>query len=180
MRILQAIPRLLIVLALFAIAAPSLYRVLTQSMWTPAAPITDPGRYRELLAGFEQKPVAHFPAAIPPGAATVRMSFEPSFLQAGGHFQLQFTCPPGRLAEIEKEFAPRALTQPDAANAPALPEPTDHVGPSAGQPLSRRFRLYVLHAQPQGGSEFSWNHGTLGGVGLDHVGSNVIYWVEWW
>lgn len=122
-------------------------------------------------------PAGHFPARIPANATSCSMIAHPGALQGSSLFELRFTLPP---AEAQ------ALLASMPASAAIDRVTCDYAGDSTIQLLqesglykratlsiiSDRYRVFVLSCQG------SWNHPRFGGVAIDPIAGDVIYFSE--
>lgn len=150
--------------------------------------VTDPARYEEIIAEFDDHPaLQHFPASVPANSSFVRLHFHPALFQGGSVLQLKVSLPPDEVQSLYSVFARQALyvipsnTMNDPLfEDPEIPRHRDLTADTESTSLREGFELLVLGAEDLGSKDAPWNHGVTYGVAVDRASSQVVYWYEDW
>ena len=184
-RVFSFVGRLLAVLTLIGCL---ILVVLARSSGHLPGHITDVSRYSEVRKGFEGSIlVQHFPEEIPDDAVNVHFDYLPRLMQGGMHFQLRLELPRERVEDLRIEFLALAEHQFqgggrfDHERLPnGVPTTCFYTGDTEGCSFPSSYEVFVLDAQPGGGSEAEWNHGHSYGIAVDVQASEIVYWAEYW
>ena len=150
---------------------------------------TDLGKYESLLADVSSSYVAHFPKAIENDSSRYQLSYQPRFLQGGGHFHLEERMVPKAAVKLHERMMGDALAYKDVGqSAPvSLRVDVDAETPGIGYhtsdttySLPKGFRIFYTRVSPYKNEGFKWNHGSIAGVAIHLVDGRVIYFYENW
>ncbi|MDQ8207863.1 hypothetical protein QEH52_10100 [Coraliomargarita sp. SDUM461003] len=150
---------------------------------------TDLGKYESLLADVGSSYVAHFPKEIENDSSRYQLSFQPKFLQGGGHFHLEERMLPKAVVKLHERMMGDALAYKDIGQSTSVSirADVDEETPSIGYhtsdnaySLPKGFRIFYTLASPYKNEGFKWNHGSIAGIAIHLADGRVIYFYENW
>ncbi len=184
-----------VVLCICALAFSARLVVRLESFIRARAEVTNIKKYEGILNEYWTEEhmgyrgmVSHFPRPIPKGAKNVVFSFQPWFMQGGGHIQLRYSTDPKTIRALYEEFSQRKTKSFFGGNR------NDHMNVEEGMPTTFFYTNHtddnefpddyeimifdeVLKDRPEG---FYWNHGRSRGVAISRERNEIVYWAEVW
>jgi hypothetical protein len=182
----------IIVLGIFITAIISFFAIymniaagIVLAATTPDSDAADYLEVREQIGNSEL--IRHFPPTVPDNATNVKFVYFGGFMQGGAYIQLRLQLPQDEIVKRSEEYHSRAKYKfiggswTDHVNAPnGVPTTHFHTGETEDGSFPNNYEILVLNAQPEGTSDFQWNHGYSYGVVISLENSEIIYWAEDW
>lgn len=152
------------------------YLVIRWGIESALAPVTDLSTYpthRQFLGDTS----AHFPEVTPSSAQNVQMLFVPGFLQGSTRLELRFTLSRSDASALIARFpADKEMTAPLPESVSSqyceLLKTTEQPAVPRFKELVDQYRVFVIY------DTGNWNHPNMGGVLIDPVSGDVVYFAE--
>ena len=161
--------------------------------WT--ATITDIRQYETIMAKCSHAKLyeplfEHFPLSVPGDAAMSRFSYQPQFLQGGGHFQLRLKLSPVEIENLSAKFEAQATkfflggdSGKHMNEKEGMPTADFHTSDDGRRAFPDDYKIMIfdpLLPESERRPGFYWNHGTSHGVAISKDRSEIVYWTEFW